>query len=341
MVIYSAHKQTVKVEVVKPAKRTVEFTQVGPVPPSPQPRQKSSVASGVASFLRKATGRKVLKSPEPSSSSSKPLKRNFLPQLLSKKSSTDALSVRSSSSVSRQDSLSLASSRKASLTSESDSSQPPLSPRQKQKSASKGDSSQFVDIFEDGDLHTTKDIRQAIIDTEIGGKKMVEAFDSLERSAVERIQRHNLHRRPSTSSPRSPRTSPTSPSFTYEKTLKRSASTISNDLVSIRSGHSGRTSQSLRSQHLHPPRPSLHTQLSASSIKSHSSSYSRSTGHLPLERLVESEVSEPQGVDPGELVELSDIRKRRQEVISRYEARVEYLRARLKGAELHEKLMRR
>lgn len=40
-------------------------------------------------------------------------------------------------------------------------------------------------------------------------------------------------------------------------------------------------------------------------------------------------------------VEMADIRRRRAEVTARYEARLEYLRARLKGAELHEKLMKR
>ncbi|KAF7797027.1 hypothetical protein EIP86_008219 [Pleurotus ostreatoroseus] len=39
--------------------------------------------------------------------------------------------------------------------------------------------------------------------------------------------------------------------------------------------------------------------------------------------------------------EMSDIRRRRAEVTARYEARIEYLRARLKGAELREKLLKR
>lgn len=39
--------------------------------------------------------------------------------------------------------------------------------------------------------------------------------------------------------------------------------------------------------------------------------------------------------------EMADIRRRRTEVTARYEARLEYLRARLKGAELREKLMKR
>jgi len=39
--------------------------------------------------------------------------------------------------------------------------------------------------------------------------------------------------------------------------------------------------------------------------------------------------------------EIDDIRRRREEVSLRYEARLEYLRANLKGAQLHEKLMRK
>jgi hypothetical protein len=39
--------------------------------------------------------------------------------------------------------------------------------------------------------------------------------------------------------------------------------------------------------------------------------------------------------------EIEDIQRRREEVSVRYEARLEYLRAKLKGAQLHEKLMRK
>jgi len=38
--------------------------------------------------------------------------------------------------------------------------------------------------------------------------------------------------------------------------------------------------------------------------------------------------------------EMTDIRRRRAEVMGRYEERLGYLRAKLKGAELHEKLLR-
>lgn len=39
--------------------------------------------------------------------------------------------------------------------------------------------------------------------------------------------------------------------------------------------------------------------------------------------------------------EMSEIRRKRSEVTARYDARLEYLRARLKGAEMHEKLLRK
>jgi hypothetical protein len=39
--------------------------------------------------------------------------------------------------------------------------------------------------------------------------------------------------------------------------------------------------------------------------------------------------------------EMDEIRRRREEVSGRYEARLEYLRAKLKGAQLHEKLLKK
>jgi len=49
--------------------------------------------------------------------------------------------------------------------------------------------------------------------------------------------------------------------------------------------------------------------------------------------------------DDGDIValeaEMAEIRRRRAEVMARYEERLGYLRAKLKGAELHEKLLRR
>jgi hypothetical protein len=47
------------------------------------------------------------------------------------------------------------------------------------------------------------------------------------------------------------------------------------------------------------------------------------------------------GLEADAAEQLSEMRRRRLEVEARYEARLEYLRARLKGAELHERVMRK
>lgn len=71
----------------------------------------------------------------------------------------------------------------------------------------------------------------------------------------------------------------------------------------------------------------------------------RSTGHLPMDTVLEDEkVPMPATVrlDAEDIEnEMEDIQRRREEVSLRYEARLEYLRAKLKGAQLHEKLMRK
>jgi hypothetical protein len=46
-------------------------------------------------------------------------------------------------------------------------------------------------------------------------------------------------------------------------------------------------------------------------------------------------------LDPEDVeTDIEDIRRRREEVRQRYDARLEYLQAKLKGAQLHEKLLR-
>ena len=71
----------------------------------------------------------------------------------------------------------------------------------------------------------------------------------------------------------------------------------------------------------------------------------RSTGHLPMDTVLEDEkvsMSATVRLEAEDIEnEIEDIRRRREEVCLRYEARLEYLRAKLKGAQLHEKLMRK
>jgi hypothetical protein len=141
------------------------------------------------------------------------------------------------------------------------------------------------------------------------------------------------------------------------------------DGVSIRSGSSHQTSvsqaKSISSQRKYPSHSPLSPHFrtpsllpdrknSISSISSQrtsftstrmlaSSSLPRSTSYLALPRLKGNNASkESIGLEDGDdESEISDIRRRREELVARYTARLEYLRAKLKGAELHEKLLRK
>lgn len=112
-----------------------------------------------------------------------------------------------------------------------------------------------------------------------------------------------------------------------------------------------------------PPVPPLPVPPSSLSLLSHigidsssSVNLARGSGQPPLSTLAESEIVDRRSFAEARIVpgfdhedadiivlegELNDIRKRRGEVTARYEARLEYLRAKLKGAELHEKLLRK
>ncbi|KAF9065168.1 hypothetical protein BDP27DRAFT_1332392 [Rhodocollybia butyracea] len=82
-----------------------------------------------------------------------------------------------------------------------------------------------------------------------------------------------------------------------------------------------------------------HSNLGQLGNASHSSlNLTRSTGHLPMSSVPEHEVK----LDDYEVYkEIEEFRKRRENVSKRYEERLEYLRAKLKGAQLHEKLMKK
>lgn len=68
----------------------------------------------------------------------------------------------------------------------------------------------------------------------------------------------------------------------------------------------------------------------------------RSTGHLPMDTVLEDEKVSTVKLEAEDIENaIEDIRRRREDVSLRYEARLEYLRAKLKGAQLHEKLMRK
>ena len=88
--------------------------------------------------------------------------------------------------------------------------------------------------------------------------------------------------------------------------------------------------------------PAVPSSISHGHLKAVNSSSLSLLRNLPMDTVVEDE--KVKGVNRGvEDIEdeVEDIQRRREEVSLRYEARLEYLRAKLKGAQLHEKLMRK
>jgi hypothetical protein len=246
------------------------------------------------------------------------------------------------------------------------------------------------DVFDDGNLQTAKDIRHEIGVVEAEGRRLMDAFNGLELSTLTRRQ-NQAPRLPSMVSPSSDGTrSHNGDGSTWTPMPDRKRRGVDVDTISIRSNTSaGTTLSAAKSQHSKrtpaanksvsllrksslssvssrgnsshglppvPPLPSTSSNLGHLGVGSSSSvNLTRSTGHLPLSALAESEIVDRRSFaearsglgpeDDADIValelELADIRKRRGEVTARYEARLEYLRAKLKGAELHEKLLRK
>ncbi|KAI0250801.1 hypothetical protein BJV78DRAFT_1217035 [Lactifluus subvellereus] len=262
------------------------------------------------------------------------------------------------------------------------------------------------DDLDDEELKSSKEIRTQIEAVEAEGRRLMDAFNGLELSALTRRSQssnvaslpssaHFLQGHDSSDSPWSPhppkdldgvslhsatsdgtglsahrspvrtsRTAPNSPLVTQPVSLGRKSSFSS---ISSR-GRSGPASGA-------PYLPALPSSLGRLwSGSSSSVNLTRSTGHLPLAPVAEGDSRDsveghvrhlrldtsPAALlgpppassrkhevigDDGDITaleaEMAEIRRRRAEVMGRYEERLGYLRAKLKGAELHEKLLRR
>ena len=238
------------------------------------------------------------------------------------------------------------------------------------------------DVFDDYNLISAKDIRAAISTSEDEVRKLVDAFNGLEASALRRFQTQHARRLPVTTPDvnvllegrewREHRLIPSpSPVLDFKERYMLNSVDSTGDGISIRSGSSYQTSisqtKSISSLHKNPPGSPLSPHFrshplyparknSISSISSQrvsfnstrmfavtSSSLPRSGSHLAHPKLKgKNNSKEGIGLEEGDdESEISDIRKRREELVSRYTARLEFLRAKLKGAELHEKLLRK
>jgi len=190
---------------------------------------------------------------------------------------------------------------------------------------------------------SVKELRAEIDAVEAEGRRLLDAFNGLELSTLTKRQRRPVPiqittetdegsirsgRSASIRGPRQIQANPNSqPLVSQPVTLSRknSLSSMSSRGKSISGSH-------------HPPLPSA----SLNSL----GKYGASTGSTPsvnntafvtLETVDET-------TDPALATlecEMADIRRRRAEVVARYEAKLELLRAKLKGAEMHEKLLKR
>ncbi|KAF7316782.1 hypothetical protein HMN09_00411300 [Mycena chlorophos] len=396
-----------------PRRKHVELADHPPPRSQTPPRSKMS---GVALFLRRATGRR---SPSPSPT---PIKLS-MPRMFSSGSSskrheetttssssdTDTSSVPRTSSGSRKQ-MSPTSPIRAQFLSPPQ----PASPSRAAFAVAAAPPSKYDvvpggsnDIFDDENLSTSRSVRDAIAAVEAECRRLVTAFNDLETSAVIRYRQEHPERppasKPAVAGPSRPPMpthasapgSSSSSSGLHTKNRSRSNSQRA-DVQSIRSNTSLRTTKSTasfftnsKSNSATPPSvastppssannlslgsriASLRRKGSMASLSSQPSSFlgvgrsgsglsrsssnsalSRSTSHLPLPppappqqpqqpqtmmELLHSPSPSPE--EGGE--ELAEVRRRRAEMIGRCEARLEYLRARLKTAELHEKLLRK
>jgi len=229
-------------------------------------------------------------------------------------------------------------------------------------------------IRSDDELQTSHDIQGEIKAVEAEQRRLMDAFNGLELTTLSKARRHARPSpvfvdemgsywtgqsdarsiRSNTSAGTSPSVAPSMARSGYSgrsrpvlgKGLQPAAASLHR-----KNSSSSVTSADRRGQAL-PPMPALpvllaHGRLRAANSSTNASqvSLARSTATIPMDVVHEDEErSESRAtIQPEDGLEedMDDIRRRREEVSARYEARLDYLRAKLKGAQLHEKLMKK
>jgi len=240
--------------------------------------------------------------------------------------------------------------------------------------------SAIYNIFDEDHLSTAADIQQEIQNVETEQKRLMDAFNGLEVTTLSRSQRHRItlpspfNKSNNTADSiwgDSDGRSQGRMNLTDDGVSMRSGTSVGTSPSLARSVYSSpkglRAKGSLTSPMAvpHPPLP-LFRKVSLTSVhdrkipplsainpisqgylhtasSSNVSLLSRSSRIAVSTLLEEDKTITALPVDDSQAIEaeFEDIRRRRDEVSHRYEARLEYLRAKLKGALLHEKLMRR
>lgn len=311
------------------------------IPPSPQTssaRSKASIAAaGFTNLFRRATGRKpptfTYELPPPTNNTHK---RGLISRILPRKHSPlrpdrNKRIVDSAVRSPRTSSPSLANLRS-----------PPQTPTGAAVRSTIDVSSAASGVFDDEDLHTTKDFRAAILATQVEATRIWEAFNQLESTTSHRIHLQTVRRFPSAIPPLYPdRKSHGRVGLVHD--LSDGVSVDSRSSITTSLSRSKSVS-SFRSKP-HSPRffPPVHPTHSVYSIASQGrvGVNSSITATMSRSMLVDDEEVHGMEEEVSSHAEVLEVQQRRQEVMARYEARLEYLRAKLKAAELQEKLSRK
>jgi hypothetical protein len=343
---------------------SVQVDHVGTTSNSMRPesvRSKMSAAASLSGLFRRATSRKSFTSPSRSSSndsmsiisitSTRPQSRSFPLRSLGRKSSRGSLRSEASQSQEALSAQEMDTTIRRPITPSSRRhvhNTPPsafstrgirVTPR----------STQTLDDVNGNHTQSVKEIRQEIEAVEAEGMRLLDAFNGLELSTLTRSQR------------RPPGTIPISNSSIRTDSDAMSINSGGSASMSIKLSTSGRIASPIVSQPISISRKNSISSMSSrgkstmgSSIgrlgtgSTSSLNLSRSPGYSTLATVDEKTVplGSPSFTTNDTVVqtlenEMMDIRKRRAEVVARYEARLELLRAKLKGAEMHEKLLKR
>ena len=348
------------------------------IPPS-SPQSRSSIRSGVTHLFRRTSTTVTLKDTE-STWSQQSGQSNLLKfgRKLSRKSSN--LSMRTASSKRdpmETQSITSRLERNGTTTSRSETHKryvtpPPAFPRAMKPQDTRCVNHHIYDVLDEEHLSSAAEIRQEILRVEGEVKRLINAFTGLEVTTLCKAQRTRGH-----SITRSDRQG-NAGSVAEGKSARR-VNLVDSDGGSIRSQNTTGTGACKSASSGRMPlraKTSVTTSLALSATSSRPASLRRKTSSSSFSKQLSPALSLPAAITannssvsltrsahimtsvpedrPGSTVSMlrlddemepedgtEDIRRRREEVQQRYGARLDYLRAKLKSAELHEKVWRR
>ncbi|KAF9781716.1 hypothetical protein BJ322DRAFT_1077792 [Thelephora terrestris] len=190
---------------------------------------------------------------------------------------------------------------------------------------------------------SVKELRTEIEAVEAEGRRLLDAFNGLELSTLTKRQRRPIPLQVSSETDSGSTHSGRSASLRGPRQMATNQS--SQPLVSqpiTLSRKNSLSSMSSRGRSINGSHYPLPSTTSSNSLGRFGTS--TSTGSTPSVNNFSALETVEEAGDPALAMlesEMADIRRRRAEVVARYEAKLELLRAKLKGAEMHEKLLKR